>query len=146
MPNNPNGTPIFDSKEYRWSDMSFEFLNVNIVAIQELTYSVEQDSEELFAAGDEPISIQRGNRKYSGQMTILKSLLDDMNTAAQAAGFRDVLDLNFPVTVAYSNTTKVKKDVLVGCVITKFNDGMSQGDKYAKIVLPFKFTRRKPIQ
>jgi hypothetical protein len=135
--------PEFDSKQYRWKDMSFSLLGVKVTDIQELTYKVEVEDEEVYGAGDEPIDIQSGNRKNSGQLTLLKSVVDELTTAAQNAGYRDILDLRFPITVSYSNTTKVSTDILMGVKLGAYNDGMMQGDKYAKIVIPFKFTRIK---
>lgn len=135
--------PEFDSKQYRWKDMSFNLLGVNVTDIQELTYKVEAEDEEVYGAGDEPIDIQSGNRKYNGQLTLLKSVVDELTTAAQNAGYRDILDIRFPITVSYSNNTKVSTDILLNVKFGAYNDGMMQGDKYAKIVIPFKFTRIK---
>ena len=133
----------FDSKQFRWKDMSFTFLGVRVTDIQELTYSVEMEDEEVYGAGDEPIDIQSGNRKYNGQIVLLKSALDQMTNAAQAAGYRDILDLRFPVTVSYSNSSKVTTDILMNVKLGKYNDGQAQGDKYGKVTIPFKFTKIK---
>ena len=132
--------PFFDSKQFRWADMSFSLLGVKVTAIQELTYDVEQEEEEVYGAGDEPLDIQSGNRKYSGQLTLLKSAFDELYIAAQAAGYKDLLSLRFPITVSYSNDTRLTTDILVNIKLGKYNDGMKQNDKFNTIMLPFKFT------
>jgi len=141
MPNSVNNLTLFSSKEYRWADMSFTFLGVQIKGITELTYQVEVENEELFAAGDEPVDIQSGNRKYSGSMVLLKNTYDALDIAAKAAGYRDVLDINLAISVSYTNTTRITTDILVNVHLDKYNGGGKQNDKFIPITLPFKFTR-----
>lgn len=135
-----NSVPLFDSKQFRWKDMSVSLFGTPVAAIEELTYDVEQDQEPLYAAGDKPIAIQTGNRKYTGNLVLLKSAFDALNIAAQTAGYRDILDVSFPITAAYTNDTRITTDVLLNCNIGKYNDGMKQNDKFNTITLPFMFT------
>lgn len=140
MPGVINSVPLFDSKQFRWADMSVSLFGAKVAAIHELTYDVEQEDEPLYGAGDEPIDIQSGNRKYTASLVLLKSAFDAITTAAQLAGYKDILGLRFPVTISYTNDTRITTDVLVNCKISKYNDGMKQGEKFNTITLPIMFT------
>lgn len=136
-------TTGFDTKQFRWADISLSIFGATLKGIRRVTYEVEQDDEFIYAAGDEPVEIGSGNRKYGGEITMLKSDFDSLVKAAQAAGYTDVLGLRFPVTVSYSNDTKKTTDVLISAKFNKYNDGMNQGDKFSEISLPFMFTSIK---
>lgn len=144
MPNNSALAGTFDSKEYAWKDMSFALLSGTVVGIQELTYTKTRDTEEVYGAGDEPLAISRKNKKYAGQIMLLRSEYDKIDAAARTAGYDDLLDLPaFPVNCRYSNDTKITDDTLMGAVFDSFNLGGKQGDGYMTVTLPFKFTKLK---
>ena len=142
---NLNITPLFDSNQFRWADMSFSIFGSVIEKILELTYDVDEESEELYGAGDEPFEISSGNRKYSGQLSIYKTVFDTMNLAAKAAGYRDILAVRFPITCSYTNDVAITTDILMNVKLGKFNGGGQQNDKSIKITLPFKFTRIRTV-
>ena len=81
---------MFNSKECEWSDLSLFIDGVKITGFRGLKYSVKPDKESLYAGGDEPIGIQSGNRQYAGEIKLLKGQFDELNTAAKAAGYRDI--------------------------------------------------------
>ena len=97
----------------------------------------------LHAAGDEPVSIQSGNRTYEGQIKVLKGALDDMNRAAIAAGGSDILDLQFDIVVTYKakGTRALQTDVLAGAEIKEFEKGWEQGATSMDITLPIVFLK-----
>ena len=132
---------FFDSQEPAWSEMVVMLAGANVTKIEALSYTIESDDEELFGAGDEALSIQSGNIKKSGSMTLLKGALDDMQTAALAAGGRFITDVPFTAVVTYlpSDDRVVKTDTLVGIKINKMPKGWNQGDKFMKCECPFKF-------
>ena len=138
----PSTIVQFDSNEFTWSDMSFSVFGGTVIGIRELTYMKKQDKEPIYAAGNEPYDIQKGNKSYEGSMTLLKGEFDKLLKASKTAGFDDVLDLpGFPVTCSYSNDTRITTDKLLNIHFTQFNDGSKQGEKFIEVSLPFIFTR-----
>src|ERR1700744_4271064 len=93
--------PFFDSKDCEWDDMSVLFAGATLTRIRGVKYKAAKDKQLLHGAGDEPISIQSGNRTYEGQIKVLKGAIDDMNRAAQTAGGEDILDLQFDIVITY---------------------------------------------
>ena len=137
------GLSFFDSKECEWADMQVLFAGAAFTKITGLKYKALKSKQLLHAAGDEPISIQSGNRTYEGTIRILKGALDDMNRAAIAAGGQDVLDMQFDIVVTYKpqGARLLQTDVLRNVEVKDFEKGWDQGAKYMEMTLPVLFMR-----
>ena len=135
--------PFFDSKDCEWADMTVIFAGSPLTKIRGLKYKATKEKELLHSAGDEPISIQSGNRTYEGQIKVLKGAIDDMNRAATAAGGDDVLDLQFDIIVTYKpkGTRQLQTDTLVGVEVKEFEKGWDQGAKNMDVTLPIVFLK-----
>lgn len=132
-----------DYDECSWKEMEIGISGAKVTKIRGVRYSVESDDEPLHAQGDEPISIQSGNKKYTGSFKFLKGALDDLQVAAKAAGAKDITGIKFAITVAYLADTasgrKLMTDVLSGCKISKWEKAWEQGAKYMDIDVPINF-------
>ena len=92
---------FFDSKECEWADMTLSVSGAPVTKVRGVKYGVKTEKKHLFAAGDDPVSIQSGNREPSGTIKVLKSAIDAINAAAVTAGGRDITDLVFDVVIFY---------------------------------------------
>lgn len=135
------GIQFFDSQECEWADMTVLFAGSPLTKIRSIKYKATQDKEALYAAGNEPISIQSGKRSYEGEIKVLKGALDDMNAAAVAAGGGDILDISFEIVVTYApkGTRPLQTDTLLGCQIKDYEKTWEQGAKMMEITLPIVF-------
>lgn len=125
----------FNSKEYEWSDVTVVMAGRSVTGIRGISYTPAQEKEALYAKGNKPRAIQRGNKSYSGNVTILQSELDALTKAAGG----DILDISVDLIVAYGNPSKgdvIKTDRLVGAEFTEVPTGMNQNDKFMEIQLP----------
>lgn len=126
---------MFNSREYEWADVSVIMAGRDVTGIRAVKYSPSQEKEPLYAKGNKPHGIQRGNKSYSGTITLLQSELEALETAAGG----DALDTSFNVVVAYGNPLRgdvIKTDLLVGVEITEIPKGMAQNDKFMEIEIP----------
>lgn len=126
---------IFNSKEYEWSDITAIVAGRPVTKIRAISYVKKQEKEALYAKGNKPHSIQRGNKSYDTNLTFLQSELE----AIEAASGGDVLDASFNVVVSYGNPSKgdvIKTDLIEGNEITEVPKGMNQGDKFSEHELP----------
>jgi hypothetical protein len=126
---------IFNSKEYEWSDITAIVAGRPVTKIRAISYVKKQEKEALYAKGNKPHSIQRGNKSYETSLTLLQSELE----AIEAASGGDVLDASFNVVVSYGNPSKgdvIKTDLIEGDEITEVPKGMNQGDKFSEHELP----------
>lgn len=126
---------IFNSKEYEWSSISVVMGGRMVTGIRAISYTKSQEKEALYAKGDKPHSIQRGNKSYEGSVTLLQSELEALEEAAGG----DVLDASFDLIVSYGNPLKgdvIHTDLICGFEITEVPKGMNQGDRFAEHELP----------
>lgn len=139
---------MFNSKEFEYADVKVQILGAQLSGLRGLKYKKTVEKEHVYGAGSDPKSIQRGNKKYDGTLTVLKSDYDAMHRAAVAAGYEDLTDVpakDIILTCVYENTPNamLSTDTLVGVEFTETEDGMKQGDKFTEIALPFLFLKLK---
>lgn len=145
--NNTSFAASFDSKECEWADMEVFFEGVRVAKFTGLKWKKTQEKELMYVSGNEPASVQRGNKGYSSTFTVKKGQLDAMNAAVVAAGGEDILDASFTVVVNFKakGARAAKTHTLVGYEITEFENGMEQGAKSADIALPALFLRLETV-
>lgn len=125
----------FNSREYEWADVNVVMANRLVTGIRGVSYTSSQEKEALYAKGNKPHAIQRGNKSYTGSIKLLQSELEALERAAGG----DALDASFNVVVTYGNPTKgdvVKVDLLKTCEITEIPKSLNQNDKFMEIELP----------
>lgn len=133
---------MFNSREYEWSDITVVVAGRPVTGFRTVDYSSKQEKEALYAKGNKPHGIQRGNKSYEGSITLLQS---EYEALRQACG-GDVLDASFDLVVAYGNASKgdaIVTDILVGAEVTEDNTEWKQGDKFQEKKLPFIFLDKK---
>ena len=126
---------MFDTREYEWADVTVVMAGRDVTGIRGVSYTASQEKEALYAKGNTPHGIQRGNKSYEGSIRILQSELDALSAAASG----DVLDVSFNILVSYGNPSKgdvIKTDLLSGVEITSVPKGLNQNDKFMEIELP----------
>lgn len=133
---------MFNSREYEWSDITVVVAGRPVTGFRAVDYSSKQEKEALYAKGNKPHGIQRGNKSYEGSITLLQS---EYEALRQACG-GGVLDASFDLVVAYGNASKgdaIVTDILVGAEVTEDNTEWKQGDKFQEKKLPFIFLDKK---
>ena len=133
---------MFNSREYEFADLTVMVGGKDIFGLRGLKYSVKQEKGVLYGKGNEPIAIQKGNKSYEGELTILASELETL----RLNGGGSILGLQVDIVVVYGNPSQgdvMVTDVLQGVQFTEEPKEYKQGDKYAEITLPFIFLRLK---
>lgn len=135
---------MVNTREYEWSDVSVVLAGRLITGLRGVKYSAKQEKELLHAKGNKPHSIQRGNKTYDGEITVLQS---EYEALKQASG-GDILDASVDIVAAYGNPTAgdvITTDVLIGVEFTEDNTEWKQGDKFQEKTLPFIFIDKKSL-
>ena len=134
------GINFFDTKDFEWKDITVTIGGAKVNKLRNIKFKTAQEKDYLHGAGDDPLSIQSGNRTYPGTIEITAIALRDLNAAAIAAGGRDALDLKFDVVVSYRAAVNrpLLLRTLIGVELEEFEEGMAQGEKFSTISLPFK--------
>lgn len=136
--------PIFvNGKECEWADLSLSISGAATVKFTNVDYGLDTEKTHLFAGGDEAISIQSGNKKPAGEITLLKGAYDAMVKAAQLAGARDITDIEVDIIFHYraKGSRLPQTDTCVGCQFSKLGKKFGQGDAKMEISLPFLFLK-----
>ena len=124
-----------NTREYEWADVAVVLAGRIVTGIRGVSYTSSQEKEALYAKGNKPHAIQRGNKSYSGNIRLLQSELEALEVAAGG----DILNASFNVIVSYGNPLKgdvITTDLLKGCEITEVPKGLNQNDKFMEIELP----------
>ena len=124
-----------DTREYEWADVSVVLAGRDVTGIRGVSYNSDQEKEALYAKGNKPHGIQRGNKSYTGSIRLLQSEYEALNAAAGG----DALDVSFNIIVSYGNPSKgdiIKTDLLVGAEIPSKPKSLNQNDKFMEIELP----------
>lgn len=135
---------MFDSREYEWADVNVVIAGRLVTGLTGIEYSEEQEKEATYAKGNKPHSIQRGNKKYEGKVTVLQS---EYEALRQACG-GSILDASMDIVCSYGNPSKgdtMTTDMLVGVEFTKDDTKWKQGDKHQEKELPFIFLDKKSV-
>jgi len=136
----------FNSKEFAWSNVEISSLGKVLTKARGVKFTVKKEKEFLYARGENPHSIQSGNKSYEGELMILQSEMEAM--IKQLKPEEDITDLSgVNITVAFvpKDSTKVVTYILKGVEYTEDSRDMKQGDKFQEITLPFLFLERQVI-
>lgn len=137
---------MFDSREYEWSDITITVGGTILTKVQGIDYTIGQEKELLYGKGCEPLSVQKGNKSYSGNLDLLQSAIDSLTVAGGKDG---MLGLSVDITVSYGNPSRgdvIRTDMLMGCQFTSEPRSMKQGDKNMQAqTCPFIFLRKQKI-
>lgn len=115
-----------------------------VTGLRGIKYSAKQEKELLHAKGNKPHSIQRGNKTYDGEVTLLQS---EYEALRQASG-GDILDASMDIVASYGNPSAgdaITTDLLTGVEFTEDNTEWKQGDKFQEKTLPFLCLDRKSL-
>lgn len=135
---------MFNTREYEWSDINVVLAGRTVTGFRAVKYSSKQEKEALYAKGNKPHGMQRGNKAYEGSISLTQS---EYEALSQASG-GDILDISIDLVVSYGNPTKgdvIVTDLLQGAEFTEDNTEWKQGDKFLEKELPFIFLDKKKV-
>jgi hypothetical protein len=135
-----NGVQI-NGREYEWADISIVFGGVPIAGFREIKYKRQREKEAMFAKGRKAHSIQSGNESVAGNLKFTQSQMEALELATGG----NILTARVDIVVSYGAETNVTSvagtaistDIITCVEFTEYEKGMSQGDKFMEIDMPF---------
>lgn len=132
----------FKTQDCAWSNIKITLLGRTLTGLRGFETKKTIEKEHVYAAGDEPVDIQSGNKKYEGSLKLLKFEVDLLNDAALIAGFADITEVPHTLITA---TIEFKKELIgtirtiavLGISFTELPTAMEQGAKMNEVTLPF---------
>lgn len=130
------------SSECAWFNADIKLLGRSLKGVTAYEHTKSVDKEAIYGAGQHALDIQEGNIACSGSITVYGYELAEMNQAAQAAGYDDILSIpheTVVITVTYRKTLAdpIETHVCSGVSFTEIKQAQSQNDKKREIPLPF---------
>lgn len=133
---------MVNTREYEWADVTVVVAGRKVTGLRGVKYASKQEKEVLHASGNKPMSIQRGNKTYEGELALVQSEYEALRRASGG----DILDASIDIVASYGNPTHgdvITTDVLIGVEFTEDSTEWKQGDKFQEKTLPFIFLALK---
>jgi hypothetical protein len=127
---------IINGRQYEFADLTLIMGGRDVTGFRGIKYTTKQEKEAIYGKGNKPISIQKGNVSYEGEITLTQSEYETL----VALGNGSVLNLNLNAIVSFGNPLKgdvMITDAILGLQFTEESKEMKQGDKFMEIKLPF---------
>lgn len=122
-------------KQYAWEDYKVLMGGRFVTGIRGFSYKTSQEKEPVYAEGNKPHAMGRGNKAYECSMTVLQSELE----AIILSGGGDPTEIP-PFTVVHQYVAKrglpIVVDVIEEVEFTEVEKAMEQGAQFMEITLP----------
>lgn len=125
---------LINGVSYSWSNLNFVVGGVPIVGITKIAYKKDQVKENIYGAGNQPVSRGYGNVTYEGSITIKREELQRLIIAAPSKDIANFAPFDIPVIAAGTGVTPIK-DTLKSVEFKGFDMTASQGDTSVDVEL-----------
>lgn len=132
---------IINGRQYEFADVSLVLGGRDVCGLRGIKYSEKQEKEVLYGKGNKPLSVQKGNFSYEGEISLTQSELETLKVLARTqTGRSSIMGLNLNAVVCYGNPAQgdvMITDWLFGIQFTEDAKELKQGDKFMEVRLPF---------
>lgn len=127
-------TPLINGREYGWGDIAVNISGTSVVGIRAIKYEEDQEKENIYGAGRNPVSRGYGRVKTTGSITLLSATVLAMQAIAPKSKLHNLAP--FPIVVAYQpETGAIVKHILKNCEFKKTAFDWKEGDMSKDIEL-----------
>ena len=105
-----------------------------VTRLRSVKYGSKQEKEPIYAAGNKPVAMGRGNKSFNAEIKVLQSELESIIESSGG----DPMDIPpFDIVVAYvpKSGLPMKTDVIRSCEFSDFEKDSKQGDKSHEITM-----------
>ncbi len=128
----------FDSTAYPWSSLTIVRRGSIVHGVTAVKYGKKQEKDYGYGRGEDPLMILRGNKSYSGSLTLWKSELEKMEDSAPGG---DILNDSFDLIVSFvpKDGGRIITRLLTSVEVSEAFDDTKQGDKNMLVEVPILF-------
>jgi len=120
-------TPLINGREFGWADIVVNVSATAIAGIKAIKYEEEQEKENIYGAGRNPVSRGYGRVKTTGSITLLSATVFALQANAPTGKLH--LIAPFPIVVMYQpETGPIVKHTLKNCEFKKTTFDWKEGD------------------
>ena len=129
-----NITPLINGREYGWADIVVNIAATPIMGIRAVKYMEEQEKENIYGAGRNPVSRGYGRVKTTGSITLLSATVFAMQAVAPNGKLHNIAP--FPIVVLYQpEAGAIITHTLKNCEFKKTSFDWKEGDMSKEIEL-----------
>ena len=135
----PSYKPIINGRLYSWGSIKCVILGAPSIGISEISYDESKESENIYAAGQQPVGFGDKNYVYDGSS--FTCLIDEIKALENSAPDRNLLNIPpFSITVIMAGDGVVPTtEVLRNCRFTKRSFSSKSGDSSIPIKVDFTY-------
>lgn len=127
-------TPLINGREYGWGDIVVNISATSVTGIKAIKYEEDQEKENIYGAGRNPVSRGYGRVKTTGSITLLSATVFAMQAIAPKGKLHNIAP--FPIVVSYQpETGPIVKHILKNCEFKKTTFDWKEGDMSKDIEL-----------
>lgn len=120
-------TPLINGKNYGWGDITCLIGGLPLTNITAIKYEEEQEKENVYGAGRNPVSRASGRIKPTASITVMVEAIMAMQKNAPNGKLTSIAP--FPIVVAYQpESGPIIKDVIMNCEFKKNMRDWKEGD------------------
>lgn len=119
--------PLINGKSYEWADIIINILGVPFAGVTNIEYEDDQEMENIYGAGNRPVSRAYGNFKPTAKVTLLMEELENIQAIAPQGVLQRIPE--FDITVAFVDAALIPRvHTIKNCRFTKNLRKVNQGD------------------
>lgn len=127
-------TPLINGREYGWGDIVVNISASSVTGIKAIKYEEDQEKENIYGAGRNPVSRGYGRVKTTGSITLLSATVFALQAIAPKGKLHNIAP--FPIVVSYQpETGPIVKHILKNCEFKKTTFDWKEGDMSKDIEL-----------
>ncbi len=126
--------PLINGREYGWADIGVTIGGVPVTGIRAIKYEEEQEKENIYGAGRNPVSRGYGRIKTTASITLLSGTVMALKAKAPKGQLHRIAP--FTVTVVYQpDNQPMVTHLLKNCEFKKTAFDWKEGDTHKDVEL-----------
>ncbi len=128
--------PLINGVEYSWADVTVSIAGQPVVGITKVDYSDEQQIDNIYGAGQQPVARGYGNITPAASITLLRSAIEAIRPAAASRRLQDIAPFDVIVSFVPLNGGAIVTHRIRNAQFTRDANSIAQGDTKNEVELP----------
>lgn len=122
-----NKIPFINGVQYSWASISMNILGRTVTGVTAISYGDDQNKENIYGAGSQPIARGRGNIEPTASITLMQFEVEGIEDAVIPGRIQDIPP--FDITVQYMDANgDVRTNIIRNAEFKNNGRDHSQGD------------------
>jgi hypothetical protein len=120
--------PLINGVEPSWANLVVTIAGVPEIGITKIEYSDKQTIDNIYGAGQLPVSRGYGNIESSCSITLLRSSVEALRAASLTGRLQDIASFDIIICFIVANTTLITQHVVRNCQFKDDSLALAQGE------------------